>query len=90
MPLSPLRLRICSNVTMTGHTSNENVDRTPEHDPQAEPVGNGQQIRGGVVQDSPGNLSVGFENDVGGDGNLSRAEMPQGWQPPADPELPRD
>lgn len=75
---------------MTGHISNEDISRVPEHDSEAQPTGNGKQIRGGVVQDSPGNPNAGFENDAGGDGNLTAQEMPAGWQPPADPELPRD
>lgn len=75
---------------MTGHTSDENLGRIPARDPEAEPTGNGNQIRGGVVQDSPGNPGTGFENDAGGDGNLTPDLMPEGWQAPADPELPRD
>ena len=50
----------------TGHergTDAESATKTPD-------------MRGGVVQDSPGNPNMGVEHDNGGNGNLTGEERP--------------
>ncbi|AZI43317.1 hypothetical protein EHF33_11650 [Deinococcus psychrotolerans] len=76
---------------MTGHTSDEQFDRAPEtRGTDSESATKTPNQNRGVIQDSPGNPDLGFESDAGGEGNLTDAEMPEGWTPPADPEIPRD
>ncbi len=76
---------------MTGHTSDEQLDRVPEgRATDSESATKTPNRNRGVIQDSPGNPESGFENDAGGNGNLTNAEMPEGWTPPEDPALPRD
>ncbi len=76
---------------MTGHTSDEQLDAEirPRATDSESATKTPNQNRG-VIQDSPGNPGSGFENDAGGEGNLTDAEMPEGWTAPADPEIPRD
>jgi hypothetical protein len=76
---------------MTGHTSDEQFDILPEtHGTDSESATKTPNKDRGVIQDSPGTQGSGFESDAGGEGNLTSAEMPEGYQPPTDPVIPRD
>ena len=76
---------------MTGHTSDEQFDILPEtHGTDSGSATKTPNRDRGVIQDSPGTQSTGFENDAGGEGNLTDAEMPEGYTLPDDTELPRD
>ncbi|WP_293914897.1 hypothetical protein [Deinococcus sp.] len=70
---------------MTGHISGEQFDILPEtHGTDSESATRTPNRDRGVVQDSPGTPDTGFENDAGGDGNLTDAELPEGHQAPSD------
>ncbi|WP_407541079.1 hypothetical protein Q0M94_06705 [Deinococcus radiomollis] len=64
---------------MTGHTSDEMIgtDGTGhERGTDAESATKTPDMRGGVVQDSPGTSNVNVEHDNGGNGNLTGEERP--------------
>ena len=76
---------------MTGHTSDEQLDGVPEtRATDSESATKTPNQERGVIQDSPGNPDLGFASDAGGEGNLTDAEMPEGWTPPEDAAIPRD